>query len=299
MLYGPSGNSSVYRIESEIPIQAPKKTLDPPRLFGENAAMKQLTCLTISACATLALAITAFGGPEPLPSGKEMKQVAPAPPPECNWTGLYIGVNVGGQWGHSEDRDVDGYSTADPGNIWGYDESGVIAGGTIGYNFQWNWLVLGIEGDLGYMNLDGSGKSTFDQRVFAGDTHGETSSDFYTTIRGRLGIALGHWLFYATGGGIGVNLESRVIDNCDTGACGDELINAGKTDFNWGWTGGGGIEYMFNCHWTAKAEYLRYQLDDQDFSAQATFLGAPAGRFRFTGIGTEGNIVRAGLNYKF
>ncbi len=33
---------------------------------------------------------------------------------------------------------------------------GVIAGGQIGYNYQWNWLVLGIEGDLGYMNTDGS-----------------------------------------------------------------------------------------------------------------------------------------------
>ena len=49
-----------------------------------------------------------------------------------------------------------------------------------------------------------------------------------------------------------------------------------------------------------KAEYLRYQLDDQTFSGAARFSdGDFAGRFRFKGIGTEGNIVRAGLNYKF
>jgi opacity protein-like surface antigen len=53
---------------------------------------------------------------------------------------------------------------------------------------------------------------------------------------------------------------------------------------------------MFGCHWTLKAEYLRYQLDDQNFSGVDANLGI---RWRFTGIGTEGNIVRAGLNYKF
>ena len=259
--------------------------------------MKQIIRLTILFCACAALTFTVVGGPEPLPSGKEMKQVAPAPPPVCNWTGFYIGINVGGQWGHSEDTDFD-YNFGPPPfeKSWGYDESGVVAGGQIGYNFQWNWLVLGVEAEGGYMNLDGSGTEPGSP---GGDTRGETDSDFFTTIRGRLGIAFGHWLFYGTGGGIGVNYETRVIDDCDTGACGDERIDAGKTEFNWGWVGGGGIEYMFGCHWTARIEYLRYQLDNQDFTGQATFFGTPAGRFRFEGIGTEGNIFRAGLKYKF
>jgi outer membrane immunogenic protein len=262
--------------------------------------MKQLTYLTTIFCACAALAVTALGGPEPLPSGKEMKEVAPAPPPECNWTGFYIGINVGGQWGHSEDKDVD-YNFGVPNEFdgpkpWGYDESGVIAGGQVGYNHQFHWIVLGIEADLGYMNVDGSGTEPGSP---GHDTSGKTSSDFYTTIRGRLGIALGHWLFYATGGGIGVNLETRVIDNCDTGACGDERIDASRTDFNWGWTAGGGIEYMLGCHWTIRGEYLRYQLGDQDFSGERTFFGTPEGVAHFNSPGTEGNIFRAALNYKF
>ncbi len=149
------------------------------------------------------------------------------------------------------------------------------------------------------MNLDGDGVAKFNRSFEGSDTRGKTSSDFYTTIRGRLGFAFGHWLFYGTGGGIGVNLETRVIDNCDTGACGDDRINAGRTDFDWGWTGGGGIEYMFGCHWTIRTEYLRYKLDDQNFSGGATFFGEPDGRFRFKAPGTDGNIVRAALNYKF
>jgi outer membrane immunogenic protein len=260
--------------------------------------MKQLIRLTILLCACAALALTVVAGPEPLPSGKEMKQVAPAPLPECNWTGFYIGLNVGGQWGHAEDKDLDDYLQS-PGPIgWGYDESGVVAGGQVGYNFQWNWLVLGVEGDLGYMNMDGSGTSKWSVRTNGGDTHGESDSDFFTTIRGRFGIALGHWLFYATGGGIGVNWETRVVDDCDVFPCGGALLDAHKEEFNWGWTGGGGIEYMFGCHWTLKAEYLRYRLNDQTFSAEETSggrLGIPFG-FR---ADAEGNIFRGGLNYKF
>lgn len=264
-------------------------------LCAKRGVMKALSCFATIFC-SLTLALSAIAGPEPMSSGKEMKQVAPAPVPECNWSGFYIGLLVGGQWGHSEDRSLDGYAVRDPGNIWGYDESGVVAGGQVGYNFQWNWLVIGAEADLGYMNLEGRGTSRFDDIVFASDTRGETDSDFYTTIRGRLGFTLGKWLFYGTGGGIGVNYETRVVDDCDVFPCGRELLNAGKTEFNWGWVGGGGIEYMLNCHWTLKGEYLRYQLDDQNFSGTGVHFG---GHFGFTGIGTEGNIVRAGLNYKF
>src|SRR2546429_4467687 len=225
------------------------KRLDCRRIFWERAVMKQLFRLTILFCACAGLPLSALAGPEALPSGKEMKQVAPAPLPECNWTGFYIGLHVGGQFGHAEDVDIDSYGPvkgSDP-RPWGYDESGVIAGGQVGYNFQWNWLVLGVEAEGGYMNLEGRGVSQFDASFEGSDTHGKTDSDFFTTIRGRLGFAFGHWLFYATGGGIGVNYETRVIDDCNTGACGNDLIDAGKTEFNWGWTGGGGIEYMFNC----------------------------------------------------
>jgi outer membrane immunogenic protein len=255
--------------------------------------MKQLIRLTILFCTCAALALTVVAGPEPLPSEKEMKQVAPAPPPECNWTGFYIGLNVGGQFGHAEDKDLDGYNALN--QQWGYDESGVVAGGQVGYNFQWNWLVLGIEGDGGYMNLDGRGVQPAAANFTASDTVGHSDSDFYTTIRGRLGFAFGHWLFYGTGGGIGVNWETRVIDDCNTGNCGPGTIDAHTTDFNWGWTGGGGIEYMFGCHWTAKIEYLRYHLDDQTFSGVNSFDGL---RYSFK-ANAEGNIIRGGLNFKF
>jgi outer membrane immunogenic protein len=289
----------------DFALRSREKPLDCLSFCGETGAMKQLIRLTILSCACAALALTAVAGPEPLPSGKEMKQVAPAPPPECNWTGFYIGLNVGGQFGHAENTDVDGYNSVSntisldtTDKPWGYDQSGVVAGGQVGYNYQWNWVVLGVEADGGYMNLDGSGREP-DRFLMRNDVIGHSDSDFYTTVRGRLGFAFGHWLFYGTGGGIGVNWETRVTDDCFTGNCGTGTINAHKEEFDWGWTGGGGVEYMLGCHWTVRAEYLRYQLDEQHFRGEDFISGVrAAGVFRWDAR-DEGNIIRGALNYKF
>jgi opacity protein-like surface antigen len=151
--------------------------------------------------------------------------------------------------------------------------------------------VVGAEGDVGYMNLDGSGTEPGSP---GDDSHGQSDSDFYTTFRGRIGIALNCWLIYATGGGIGVNYQTRFVDDCNTGACGPDLINASSTDFDWGYTFGGGIERMIGRHWTFKVEYLYYSLDTQDFSG----TDAGGSTFHFNGE-TAGHIVRIGLNYKF
>src|SRR5437588_9266601 len=117
--------------------------LDAFGFSEKREAMKQLLRLTILFCACAGLTLMVSAGPEAVSSGKEMKQVAPAPLPECNWTGFYIGLNVGGQFGHAENTDVDGYnsfSTLDTtGKPWGYSQSGVVAGGQVGYNHQWNW----------------------------------------------------------------------------------------------------------------------------------------------------------------
>ena len=45
-----------------------------------------------------------------------------------------------------------------------FNENGFIGGGQIGYNAQYNWLVLGVEGDFDWTNLKGSG-TDFDRRL--------------------------------------------------------------------------------------------------------------------------------------
>ena len=70
--------------------------------------MKSLTRLFVVFCACNALALIAFAGPEALPSGKEMKEIAPMPPPPgCHWTGLYLGLNGGYSWTNDNRVDTD------------------------------------------------------------------------------------------------------------------------------------------------------------------------------------------------
>jgi outer membrane immunogenic protein len=249
--------------------------------------MKAFARLAVALVVGGLVAVTSYAGPEPMSPSKE---VAPMPSPPCNWNGFYLGLNAGGEFGHSEDKDLDNYNFPD--RPWGYSESSFVGGEQAGYNFQWGWLVLGPEIDAGYMDVSGSKV----EPGFPGDTVGKSNSDFYATFRGRVGFALDCWLFYATGGGIGVNYHTQVIDDSRTEA-GPDSIFASKQEFDWGYTVGGGVERMFNFwgrRWSFKVEYLYFDLGSQSFSG----LSANDGIYGWRGD-TTGHIVRGGLNFHF
>ena len=107
-------------------------------------------------------------------------------------------------------------------------------------------------------------------------------------------MALDRWLLFATGGGIGVNYEARVVDDCSTGACGPDLGRGSSSDFRLGWTVGGGVEYCLNRHWSAKVEYLYFDLENDQFDFHDL-----QGRSLPFDTETDGHIVRAGLNFRF
>src|SRR3979411_728458 len=98
-----------------------------------------------------------------------MKEVAPLPPTCPNWTGFYIG-GFGGYKFAATDINLDftgGWALNNPaaGNPGdkkfiesrsprNLDTSGGEIGGLIGYNYQWNMWVLGLEASGGYLWLD-------------------------------------------------------------------------------------------------------------------------------------------------
>jgi outer membrane immunogenic protein len=248
--------------------------------------MKTLVHFLTALFSCAILTLSSFGGPEPIRDYKDSKAVVPVPQP-CSWQGFYIGANAGGTFGSSEVTDVDGYNFL-PGQHWSYDASGFVGGAEAGYNWQpLKWLVLGFEGDLGYLGLDGDGSPPVSP---GGNIIGETSDGFYTTLRGRVGLAFDHIMLYATGGVIGADNEVAVVDR--GGLVGEG--SGSSDDFRFGWTAGGGVAYAFTCHWSAKVEYLYYNLESQDI----TFHDVEDGNFRFP-TKTDGHIVRAGLDFKF
>lgn len=274
--------------------------------------MKQLTCLTTIFCAALALSV--FAGPEPMPSGKDMKQTI-APVPECDfsWTGFYIGGNFGYGWG---DGNVDfdplpdaaAFVFLNPQSL-DADPDGLIGGGQIGFNWQWNkWLVLGAEADFQGTDMEGDDSRTGFDGFSAVPTNPDRFLEahermqYFGTIRGRIGIA--PWcrmLIYGTGGFAYGNMDYSAQTNFGTTFFHGASYPVNFTDTATGWTAGGGIEYALSHHWSIRAEYLHYDLGDESRTGSEFIAGVPQnlGFFVHYNFNTEGNIVRGALNFKF
>jgi outer membrane immunogenic protein len=276
----------------------------------KTGGMKQLTCLTTIFCASLALSLTALGGPEPLPSGKEMKQVAP-PAPECDWTwtGFYFGGNAGYGWGNGH---VDFDPLPDPATFdtdparLSPDPSGFIGGGQIGFNWQaWKWVVLGIETDFQGTDIEGRDRgNAFDGGVPQADGVFEAHErmQWFGSTRGRLGIA--PWcrlLIYGTGGVAYGNVDYSANSNFGNFFHNGVTYPVSFTETNTGWCGGGGLEYGIGRHWSVRVEYLHYDLGNTDATQNKLVFGVPQGPpfFMHYNFQTEGNIVRGAFNFKF
>jgi outer membrane immunogenic protein len=192
-----------------------------------------------------------------------------------NWSGCYIGGNVGGAWGRSN---VDIPLYPDNFNI---DTSSVTGGGHVGCNYMFpNRWVIGIEGDWSAMDLDGDAATTngpvLGERFFV-------KWDWMATVRGRLGYSWDRTLVYVTGGGAWANLDSaNYIPACVPG-CG---VNASATYS--GWTVGFGFEYAMTQRWIIGVEYLHAEFDGKTF-----FFNGP------TTVDHDVDLVRARLSFKW
>src|SRR5262245_35321904 len=87
---------------------------------------------------------------------------APIAPPPFSWTGWYVGANVGFGWGHADTTftplpSAAGFVNLAPTTL-SPDPNGVIGGGQIGYNWQLNRWVFGLEADFQGSNMHGSAR---------------------------------------------------------------------------------------------------------------------------------------------
>lgn len=253
----------------------------------------------------------------------------PPPTPVYNWTGFYVGGNVGGAW---KSRDVD-YSANDPLAVLllgddrvrplptSFDSSGIIGGVQIGYNWQFsrNWLV-GFETDFDWSGVKGSASITnTDPGGVSTTTHVDEHIKWFGTVRVRLGyLPLDTLLLYVTGGfaygkvehtGNYVNDGTIQITGLPTGGfsltCipgpGAVCFTGSSSDVATGWTVGGGIEYALWQNWRVKAEYLYISLESQSVTETALRFAAGTSPASFNAnFGRINlNLARAGLSYRF
>jgi outer membrane immunogenic protein len=224
---------------------------------------KRLTLVALAAVAMLGWAGSASAADMPV-------KAAPLPPPAPTWTGTYIGINGGYGWGTSELSTFPFTATSGQYNI-----QGGLAGVTYGGNWQMGHAVLGFESDLDWANINGN--------ILTGVCGGGvcfTKNKWLSTERMRAGWDFNGWMVYGTLGAAFARVNAGQ-DGCAVGLCGER--------WRAGWTAGVGVETMFWRNWSAKLEYLHFDLGRAITSNPGTAVEAL----------DRGDIVRAGINYHF
>lgn len=181
---------------------------------------------------------------------------APPPPLFYNWTGVYLGVHAGGGWAD--------LGVGDTG-------SGFIGGGQVGYNYQINRWVWGLEAEI-------SGSGIKNNLATFGPVTASFNWNSLWTLTPRFGYAFDNWLIYGKAGGAWADVSVSAT------AFGMPLGSAGGTAS--GWVAGLGAEYAFRNNWSAKIEYNFFG------------FGSDSGTF-VTGNGVTLQTVKAGVNYRF
>lgn len=260
-------------------------------------------------------------------------------PPAASWTGYYVGLNAGYAFGASDSLRTGALSAAclsfgnpcAPGTlgdaltsgsllgatgVWPVAADGFIGGAQIGHNWRISpSLVFGLETDI-------QGLATT-----SGDTRGATVSnavattivtsisaskglDWLGTARARFGFLVTPALMlYGTAGLAygGAYSNSSILQAAVPPVFGATLwmSNGALSDTLVGWTAGAGGEWMFAPNWSAKLEYLYYDLGvaSYDLGPLAIWQN-PQGLLGFTNLARaatrfDGHVVRAGVNYHF
>jgi opacity protein-like surface antigen len=187
----------------------------------------------------------------------------PAALPLYNWSGFYLGANLGGAWTSG--------SLNIPGNNFYGGLTEFIGGVQAGYNLQVGHLLLGVEADF-----DGA---TFSHPVLPTPTLGSVGQNWIGTVAGRVGFVEDRWLVYSKFGGGWV--QSNALLNFPGVSW--QGSNTGS-----GWLAGAGIEYGFKSNWTLKLEY--------DYIGLGSWTSPTVPSIQ---LNRDLQMVKFGANYKF
>src|SRR4051795_5555688 len=252
----------------------------------------------------------------------DLPRRAPPPPyvppaPVATWTGLYIGINGGGLWMNNRDFVTTGIDFGGTGFAPSWSSAAALAatnvittnnraqgliGGTWGYNWQWNSLVLGTESDFdgvfGCRNDDNGNFGFFggnNNNTCGGTAIGiapagppvppgfsvrnlqtvQRSLDWLWTSRVRAGfLVTPSFLIYGTGGvALGrvrvnntiISSASPVFGNSGLPLAGISVLNDSRLKA--GFAAGGGFEWQLGTFGLFSSPFFR----DLSFKAEALY----------------------------
>jgi outer membrane immunogenic protein len=242
-------------------------------------------------------ALIVFGA-VPVASGFAADMPLKAPPAVTtvyNWTGFYLGGEIGGGWSRSTVTNIDP-SGGFPANFVNspINMSGVLGGGYIGYNYQMNNVIVGIDGYFDGAGLTGSGVDV--SPTTANISNKTEKMKWDSAITGRLGLTSNNWLFFVKGGWAWAAFSGTGVTTTALGV----PVGSGSysnNDRNGG-TVGVGVEYGFAQHWSAKLEYDYVKVQTSTFNS-SNVSAAGAASTPAKSASSDLNELKGGIAYRF
>ena len=224
----------------------------------------------------------------------DMVVKAPPPPQPPGWAGFYFGANIGVGTGHNQFYDIFG-PVPDFALDADSQTKGWLGGFQLGYNYQFNWLVLGLQGGFDWAGIN----RHFSCFSFGNQTC-SADNEWIATLSGRIGVVDGSTLWYVEGGPAWT--RETVSNIASTAACvpiggggavcsapGDLFLGS---EIRAGWNVGGGVEYRLSPNWSTYIQYNYMQFGEHPI----TLVDGGAGVFP-EAIKQNLQLVTIGVNY--
>jgi outer membrane immunogenic protein len=266
-----------------------------------------------------------------------LKVKASPPVAVYNWTGFYVGGDVGGYWDNQSATVVSspspgfgappigGAGIAGFGNLptnHGLNRDGAVGGVYAGYNWQLGKFLVGVEADvsaLGRQTVTNTQTvlATFPAVPAAAYTMTvSASNDWLATARARAGFVAGPALWYVTGGAAwtrtsySANAAGLANPAAGINTTGQTAASA-WSDSKTGFVVGGGLEWMFKPNWVLRGEYLYHEFSGSSSTMPVVGLAAGGGNTCVGGGGAAQcnfttntstqriSVARVGIAYKF
>jgi outer membrane immunogenic protein len=254
--------------------------------------------------ATTALVMLSVGGPAIAADMAVKARPLPPPPPACaQFGGFYLGANVG--YGYYN------YDYHDKGNLVQTIDDDLPrqarlsrdnwnGGVQVGYNWQANCAVFGIETDFNWTNLRANDTFTDGDGGTEDAITVESRLRWFGSVRAKTGIVVSNVLLYVTGG-LAYARFDRALTVFEDAPATAAVFASSRT--RWGWTAGVGTEWAFTSNWSLKSEflYMRFVRDDSTHvgvTINGVNFGVPGRPYVFNHQ-DEAWITRIGLNYRF
>jgi outer membrane immunogenic protein len=211
-----------------------------------------------------------------------------------DWSGFYVGLNVGGGWAH---RCWDVTYTAEDGPIVPsaadgcHQATGAIVGAQVGYRWQSAAWVFGFEAQGDWAHIRGQNVSLFFPSVppFVN----RSTIGAVGLFTGQVGYSWNEVLWYVKGGGALTRAKYQGIITGDP-----NLLLDGASVTRWGGAVGTGLEYGFAPNWSFAVEYDHLFMGTANVSTIG--IGDLVGQvMRIEKMNQDVDLVTARVNYRF